>query len=176
MKQDKEFLNALDDWGTILTDTYERNAVLITIEGQDIPIEIDYMDSDHVNYVTPKGINSLQINKIYNDVRYASPIEGEFNIIKGINKLIIFHVYYEDLLINDIPAEEFILNMFDKDPQEYRFAKIRKSKSIKIGLAIKNNRFVLDNGYNTTFDDAIINIVPHLKNKMLDEWNQEKTF
>lgn len=172
MKQDKNFLNALDDWGTILTDTYEKNARLITMEGKDIPLNIDYMDGDHVNYVKPNGINSLQINKIYNGARYASPIEGEFNIVKEFNKLIIFYVNYEDLLINNIPTGEFILNMFEEDPQNYRFAKIRKTKSVIFTLVYKNNKFVLGNGYKNTFDDVVINIAPYLKNKMIEEWKK----
>lgn len=49
MKQDKNFLNALDDWGNVLTDTYERANDFHTlfvgvIKGESYPFNINLID------------------------------------------------------------------------------------------------------------------------------------
>lgn len=175
MKQDKRFLDALDDWGAILTDTYERNAADgLTIEGNNLPIVIVYKDDSiiyrmiHHKHMILEGINTINIYKIYNDLKFDKQAEGKFAKIKTFGRtLVMFYVKYDDMLLNDTPAKEFILNKFAENPLKYKQAEI-KNHYLVMTLVQEGDKFVLDNGsYGTTGDDAIVTIDPKLKSRML---------
>lgn len=173
MNKDKRFLNALDDWGTILTDTYERNAAEgLTIEGNNLPIAIVYKDEGiQKTYMVPEGINTINISKIYNDLKFDTQSEGKFVKIESFGRtLIMFYVRYDDMLLNDKPALEFISNVFAENPQKYKQPEIKNHYLVITLVQEDGDTFVLDNGsYGTTGGEAIVTIDPKLKNRMLED-------
>ena len=179
MKQDKRFLNALDDWGSILTDTYERNIVrCIEVTGRDINVNIGYKSKEGflLNTVT-KGVHSLVINKIYDDPKNGK--EGKFIIVKPVvTQYINFYVHYEDLIINGIPADEYILNMFANNPNKYEGAELHPDRYIIMTLFKDEHNLPGEpfNYYESRFSRAHKNIKtkinPQLKEEMLKKWNR----
>lgn len=172
MNKDKRFLNALDDWGTVLTDTYELNAAEgLTIEGNNLPIAIVYKDGGIQTYMIPEGINTINIYKIYNDLKFDTQSEGKFAKLESFGRtLIMFYVRYEDMLLNDKPTLEFISNVFAEKPQMYKQPEIKNHYLVITLVQEDEDTFVLDNGsYGNTGCEAIVTIDPKLKNRMLED-------
>ena len=77
MKQNKNFLNALDDWGSVLTDTYEKainvyEVVPVKNENGELVVPIYYID-EHPNadlvkdcVKIPDGVTKIEHGGMYN--------------------------------------------------------------------------------------------------------------
>ena len=98
MKQDKNFLNALDDWGNVLTDTYERandyhTLFVGVIKGESYPFNINLVDYKKLFELKPNvnlgyeycgatmSINKDLINLTLNTEEYFKDLDViEFNL------------------------------------------------------------------------------------------------
>lgn len=179
--KDKNFLNALDDWGAILTDTYERNAVkCIEVTGNDITVSIGYKtDEAFLLYAETEDVHSLVINKIYNNPKIAQGEEGKFIITQPFSTSFInFYVHYEDLTINGISSEEYILNMFANEPDKYEGAEIHPNRFIIMSLIRDDNNLpgepfnYFESGTGKAHKNIKTRINPQLKEEMLKKWNE----
>ena len=179
--KENEFLNSLNDWGSILTDTYERNATnQIEVTGDDIAVAISFKHNDFIFNTTINRVTSLQINKIYDYSKKSGGEPNKFTVVKYPNiRFIGFFVYYEDLLIDGIPAEEYILNYFENNPESFQDVEIHPEKYIVMSVRKDDNNLPGEpfNYFETTPNKTVQNIKtkisPNLKNKMLQAWNEK---
>ena len=114
MNKEKNFLNALDDWGTILTDTYDanQNKVICKLTSDDIEYKVEVYDPNDIQLITEslrysrdpfykvhftsnkkdikfRIIDSLT-NKYYDVSRFDFDFHGHYNLYDiNINKPII---------------------------------------------------------------------------------------
>lgn len=141
MKQDKNFLNALDDWGNVLTDTYERANDFHTlfvgiIKGEAYPFNINLIDYAKLFKLKPSvnlgyeycgatmSINKDLINLTLNTEEYFKDLDAiEFNLnLIGIDLELLYNY-------DAISEEEYESGILENDYTDLELQIEYKSKS-----------------------------------------------